>query len=177
MIGVVGLQTKESKREIRAYYRSIKLCPECKTNKLFGDEKTCIECRAESANKKLEYNRENRELVNANQRRTSKIRYENDLANGICYRCRKRKALEGQGRCGICRERDNERRRAKNYKPYKRKERYLQGLCYFCDNEIKDGYKVCEKHYQMCCENQKKSSRDSNSGFKFVFGSKLRGGK
>ena len=33
-----------------------------------------------------------------------------------------------------------------------RKERYKQGLCYFCDNPIKDGYKVCEMHYRMNIE-------------------------
>lgn len=41
-----------------------------------------------------------------------------------------------------------------------RKERYKQGLCYFCDNPIKIGYKVCEYHYQKNveyanCENAK----------------------
>ena len=40
----------------------------------------------------------------------------------------------------------------KNQKP-NRKERYKQGLCYFCDNEIKPGYKLCEVHYQRNVDN------------------------
>ena len=24
-----------------------------------------------------------------------------------------------------------------------------EGLCFFCDNPVKSGYKVCEEHYQM----------------------------
>lgn len=30
------------------------------------------------------------------------------------------------------------------------------GLCYFCDNPVKKGYKVCEKHYQMNIEKAEK---------------------
>ena len=29
-----------------------------------------------------------------------------------------------------------------------RAERHTKGLCYFCDKPIKQGYKVCEEHYQ-----------------------------
>lgn len=31
--------------------------------------------------------------------------------------------------------------------------RYEQGLCFFCDNPVKPGYKVCEMHYQQNVKN------------------------
>ena len=62
-----------------------------------------------------------------------------------------RKADYGYKTCGICREKIRNYKRIKYGKP-DRSERYKQGLCYFCDNPIKDGYKVCEKHYKMNVE-------------------------
>lgn len=31
----------------------------------------------------------------------------------------------------------------------KRDNRVKNGLCFFCDSPVKEGYKVCEKHYEM----------------------------
>jgi len=81
----------------------------------------------------------------------SKRTHKQMLEQGICYRCRKRKADVGYKTCGICRTKLREKRRVENYKP-SRKERYKQGLCFFCDNPIKQGYKVCDKHYQDCVD-------------------------
>ena len=74
------------------------------------------------------------------------------IERGICTRCRKRKADYGYKTCGICREKIRNYKRIKYGKP-DRSERYEQGLCYFCNSPVKDGYKVCEKHYQMNVEN------------------------
>lgn len=75
---------------------------------------------------------------------------------GICTRCGKREADAGYKTCGICRVKTRNYKRLKYGKP-NRSERYKQGLCYFCDNPIKDGYKVCEKHYQMNVEKSNSS--------------------
>lgn len=66
-----------------------------------------------------------------------------------CTRCRKRKADPGHTTCTFCRE---TMRRARVKMP-ERTGRYEQGLCFFCDNPVKPGYKVCEMHYQQNVKN------------------------
>ena len=73
------------------------------------------------------------------------------IEKGICTRCRKRSADNSYKTCGICRAKIRESKR-KNAKP-SRSERFEQGLCYFCDNPIKHGYKVCEFHYEQNVRN------------------------
>ena len=51
--------------------------------------------------------------------------------------------------CTFCRE---TMRRARVKMP-ERTGRYEQGLCFFCDNPVKPGYKVCEMHYQKNVKN------------------------
>ena len=55
----------------------------------------------------------------------------------------------------MCRVRDNETRRIREGTS-NRSERTKKGLCYFCNNPVKEGYKVCEKHYQMNIEKAEK---------------------
>ena len=95
-----------------------------------------------------------RDHYNKVHREWAKVRYHQDVQNGICTTCRKRKADGGYRTCGICREKQRERKRIKYQEKVKipRDERVKSGLCYFCNNPQKNGYKVCEKHYQMNAE-------------------------
>ena len=121
-------------------------------NTLFGDENMCPECSAEMYEINMNSReRLGREHYNEVHKEWSKRTHHEMIERGICTRCRKRKADYGYKTCGICREKGRKYKRVKYGKP-DRSERYKQGLCYFCDNPIKDGYKVCEKHYQMNVE-------------------------
>lgn len=140
-------------RERRQWYLSHKICPRCGKNDLMGDETICPECRAKSVNNSLK-NREKDEY-NVYQRNWSKSTYQKRKESGICTRCGKRKATQGLTTCAMCRARDNETRRIrKGFSD--RSDRSKIGLCYFCDNPVKKGYKVCEKHYQMNIEKAEK---------------------
>ncbi len=135
-------------RERRHWYQDNGICPRCGKVSLMGDEKVCPECRAESANEKSRIREENREKYNEKQRIIHGNIYNKRKEQEICTRCGKRKADKGYKTCGVCRAKTREYRRIKYGKP-NRSERFEQGLCYFCNNTLKDGYKVCEKHYQM----------------------------
>ena len=140
-------------REHRQWYLSHKICPRCGKNDLMGDETIYPECRAKSVNNSLK-NREKDEY-NVYQRNWSKSTYQKRKESGICTRCGKRKATQGLTTCAMCRARDNETRRIrKGFSD--RSDRSKIGLCYFCDNPVKKGYKVCEKHYQMNIEKAEK---------------------
>ena len=136
----------------RKWYIENGICPVCRDNFLFGDEKVCLECGASKyAETMKSRERLGREHYNEVHKEWSKRTHHEMIQKGICTRCRKRKADYGYKTCGICREKGRKYKRVKYGKP-DRSERYKKGLCYFCDNPIKDGYKVCEKHYKMNVE-------------------------
>lgn len=135
--------------ELRHWYQDNKICPRCRKNDLFGDEKICPECNA----KAYEITMRSRERLGAehynNQHNEwARNNHQKRIEQGICTRCGKRNADSGYKTCGICRTKTRNYKRIK-YGKTDRSERAKQGLCYFCDNPIKEGYKVCEKHYQM----------------------------
>ena len=134
---------------LRYWYQEHRICPRCGKNDLFGDEKLCLECNA----KAYEITMRSREKLGKehyNQQHSEWARNEHQkrISEGICTRCGKRKADSGYKTCRMCRVKTKNYKRIKYGKP-NRSERCKQGLCYFCDNPIKSGYKVCEKHYQM----------------------------
>ena len=128
----------------RKWYIENGICPVCRDNFLFGDEKVCLECGASKyAETMKSRERLGREHYNEVHKEWSKRTHHEMIDRGICTRCRKRKADYGYKTCGVCREKIRNYKRIK-YGKSDRSERYKQGLCYFCDNPIKDGYKVCE---------------------------------
>ena len=143
----------EESKEDRKWYIDNGICPRCRKNIIFGTENMCAECSAYAYEITMNSReRLGKEHYNKVHKDWSKRTHNEMIQNGICTRCRKRKADYGYKTCGICREKIRNYNRIKYGKP-DRKERYKQGLCFFCDSPVKDGYKVCEKHYQMNVEN------------------------
>lgn len=140
----------ENNKKDKDFYISHKICPVCRINKLFGQEKQCAECCANGYIDKIKSNEKlGREHVNKIHAEWSKNEYNKRIESGLCVRCGKIRN-DKYKICSRCRQKIRSRRQTG--KQELRKERYKQGLCYFCDNPIKDGYKVCEKHYQMNVE-------------------------
>ena len=135
----------------RHYYQENRVCPRCLKNSLFGDEKVCPECNAIFANRAAKIRETDRESYNEKQKIMHKKMYDKRKEQGICTRCGKRKADEGHTTCSICRIKTTNKKREKCGKP-DRRERYLKGLCYFCDNPVEEGYKVCEYHHKKNIE-------------------------
>lgn len=139
----------EDNREYRKLCRSIGICPRCRKNKLYGDEKVCLECGA------YEYTiyQKKKERVGQKTLTDAHVKWEKEAIQkwdkqGLCHRCGKRKADIGHVTCSKCRNRDNTTKQIRVGKKPSRSERYLQGLCYFCDEPIEPGYKVCSFHRQ-----------------------------
>lgn len=161
----------EKNKADRKWYRENGICPRCRNNTIFGNENICPECSAEM----YEINMNSRERLgiehyNEVHKEWSKRTHREMIERGICTRCRKRKADYGYKTCGICRKKIRNYKRIKYGKP-DRSERYKQRLCYFCDNPIKDGYKVCEKHYKMNVE--KANSGKANDARKELINNKI----
>lgn len=136
-------------RETRKWYLEHNICPICRKNDLLGDETICPECRAQSTNNIL--SKRNRSEYNAYHSEWSRNTYRKRKELGICVKCGKRKATEANVTCALCRSKYNETRRARA-RTSDRSDRIKNGVCYFCNNPVKEGYKVCEKHYKMNVE-------------------------
>lgn len=135
-------------RDTRAWRLEHRICPKCGKNDLFGDEKSCQECSAKSYEVAMKSRKKKgTEHYNRLHAEWQRKEYERRKENGICGRCGKRNADYGYKSCGICREKDRNHKRIK-YASTKRKEWIENGLCFFCGEVVKPGYKVCENHYQ-----------------------------
>lgn len=167
-------QHTANSREVREFYKQHGLCPRCGKNKLIGDEKNCLECSAYGYEVTMR-SRRSKGVEHYNKAHADWARKEHAkrLENGICTRCGKRKADYGYKTCGICREKMRNQKRKKSIGT-KRNEWVEKGLCYFCGEPVKPGYKVCEKHYQTalesldnpkCKEATAKMKKDNNKFF------------
>lgn len=128
-------------RKDRAFYRSIGVCPYCRINKLFGDEKQCIDCREKYHARRKPLTDEQRARANANQSIQKKKLHAERIEMGICTRCGKRKPEEGKKKCRIWLDRDAEMHRRRN--PEGIIYREAHGLCIRCGEKMDRVGKVC----------------------------------
>ena len=148
--------------EERKYYVDNGVCPRCHKNSLFGSEKVCLECKAHATNIiqiKRHSSQENIDKYNSYMSDYQKQKYAERKEQGICTRCGKRKISDKRYvTCEICRQKIADSRRIKANKETGN-DRVAKGLCYWCGEPQKQGYKVCEKHYQMNVEKAHKVDR------------------
>lgn len=133
-------------REMRAYYHRRGICPTCKKNTLFGEERTCIECRAKIAEKQIKRYYEQYEKIRVQASESHKRSYARYKSEGICVRCRKRKARPGTTSCEIC----TIKRRNRELQDIPRSERVSHGLCYFCGQPLDREGRCCKKCAERC---------------------------
>lgn len=102
-------------RENRAFYRENHLCTSCGKNAVFGNDKTCFECRAKKEQRRKEPTKEQKERYRSNFRERQNRLYRERVEKGICTRCGKTKAIPGKKKCGMCLGRDAELHRRKYF--------------------------------------------------------------
>lgn len=144
-------EVRVNARKNREFYRKNGICPECGKNKLFGDEKTCPECRAKAQNRKNNCTDEQKQKYRESQNEKRRKLHKERAKKGICTRCGRRKAVAGKKKCAICQEKENEQKRKKNSNGIRRSERPKYKLCYLCGKELDREGGLCKK----CAESQK----------------------
>lgn len=147
---------RERHKENREFYISLGLCSQCGKEKVFGNEKLCPICRAknyESTRKKVE--KYGWKKPTEERREKIRNRYNELKELGICTACRKRKAVVGRTKCGVCLEKESTRARLK-HKPLKTD--FSEGLCIRCNNPVVPGYKQCEFHHAISIKAGKASA-------------------
>ena len=127
---------RKAQKERREWLKANGFCPQCGSEKIYGDEKICSECAA----KKYSYNLEHKKKMDASYYINRRNEYKE---KGICTKCRKRKAQEGKTMCPTCLI--AHRNRMQRYRGHiRRSERDGYGLCYICGKGATHG-KLCEE--------------------------------
>ena len=153
----------KNKRDNYGFYISIGICPRCHKEKLYGDERACLLCNAERYGRQLNRDKEHCKEI---RRKSGRKIYAESSAKGICVRCNKRKAVEGQKRCRLCIEKTNAYRRSRR-EGVPRKLRPEVGLCYHCGNPVEEGQRVCTKCHEKIVEGNRRQDRSGRSNLIF----------
>lgn len=142
----------ELSRERYSYLQEIGICPKCGKNELWGDEKLCLECSANLYSESIK--KENRMTEDKKKKRVQRQKEwkKQQVENGYCSTCFTTKLVDSRYKtCHRCRELNRQRmRKNRTFDTISRRVR--EGKCRFCENPVKNGYKVCESHYQKLCD-------------------------
>lgn len=141
----------EYTNETRRFRTSYGICPRCGKNKLFGSERNCPECRAIHANRAENYRKKNKDKISKNNKLSYIKRTNFYRENGLCTKCGS-KVLDNFKLCFRCREQARLYKQKESIKKNKMDFtiRIDKGICLFCNNPVKDKYKVCDVHYEDC---------------------------
>lgn len=93
------------------FYIQHKICPSCKSEKLWGDEKYCLNCRDKILTRTEKRRKEKPEQIRMTNKEYYHKRHEYLLKSGICVRCGKAKATPNYKTCALCRHKESMRYR------------------------------------------------------------------
>lgn len=138
------------------FYQEQGICPRCRKNILFGNEKSCLECRAIAANNMAKYYQsvDKEEYLARRKERSAKL-LEYRRENGLCTRCGSEKSDNKFAYCNSCRIKVN--LKGNEYRIRKRKKPNREiwsenGLCVKCGSERYKDYKICKTCYENMWE-------------------------
>lgn len=98
----------EYKRESMDFVRAFKICPRCMKNKLYGDERNCLECRTKNYINREKQRRdypEREKLYGQHAREKRLARYQQRKQQQLCVTCGKplREDEYHFSSCNLCR--------------------------------------------------------------------------
>lgn len=171
-------KTNEDGRATYHAYVKAGICPRCHKNIILGQERTCPERRAKRAEIASKYRKNNTKHINEIKSISNKRLRDQRREEGICYICGKRQADIGYITCGICRQKEHERRQQRKTKNKTisrdgMKERADNGFCFFCGDLSEKGYRVCNKHLEIFRKNsQTENFKKAHKNIKQYLGGK-----
>lgn len=86
-----------------AFYRSLKICVECKKEPSYGSRALCILCSIKKQDRQRQYYEKNKEILRTRENEQKRIQYSERQKAGLCAKCGKVKATPGYKTCSRCR--------------------------------------------------------------------------
>lgn len=133
-------------KERRDWYRSHSCCTECGQQDAYtlGGRRYCFDCTEKKALCiKSEESKHNKSEYEKKRTQTA-------IEQGVCVRCKKRKAIDGRKQCAICTFRDRQRYKKQHEGEIPRHLRSKYNLCYKCGNEL-DGQRRSNGEKSKLC--------------------------
>lgn len=134
----------DENKTAKKWYAENHVCPSCRKESLYGDEKQCLACQQKHNNFQEIYRQKNRLELNKRHADGARRIYAERKAQGLCPRCGKIRPQFGFITCGLCQKKDNSTLRSK-YVPHPIIP--VEGKCRYCDNPVYRNYKVCQEHF------------------------------
>ena len=145
------VKERERHKRDRLWYIQNGRCPNCRKEKIFGDERSCPECLAKGFSRRERQDKEKRKEIERKYLGRRKEIREEYYSKGICFQCRKRKIEEGKKKCRICLDKDAQVHRKRYVN--RREEQVAKGMCYQCIKEKATKGKLCESCYDKAVKN------------------------
>lgn len=95
----IDYQAKERKA-----LKEAKICPICRKEKLYGDERRCLECAIKDNQRQRERYWKDAEANRARIRASGKARTKRYKEQGLCSRCGRERDDKSKAQCYRCRE-------------------------------------------------------------------------
>ena len=154
-------------KETREWLLSYGYCPTCGKEKLMGDERKCVLCRAREAELQQQARERNRDAYNKYARENSQKRRDFRRENGLCTKCGAELKDDKYKRCERCRAKG--RKEKKNYTDKKngysqniQKLRLENGICRCGKAPFWDNHKLCKECYEKQIDVLKKARESGN---------------
>ena len=149
---------RQYNKETYEWLKEHNLCTKCKKQAAYtlNGRVLCYECSYKNNDrfKKSYQNKKTQMRIRCNEE------YAYYKQQGICPICRKRPAPKGHTLCSVCLGKRKKRYDKNKVKSYAREDAIADGLCRTCLKEnVKPGYKVCEKCYENLSIAQEKADR------------------
>lgn len=144
------------KRETREFVLEFRICPRCFKNKLYGDEKNCLECRTKNYINRERQRRDKpeREIIYyQHAKEKQRVRYQQRKEQNLCVTCGKPLKQDDttHSNCDSCRRkvRDKHILSTKPKSEYKTFVWIAQGLCPYCGKAKYGKAGLCKHHYDI----------------------------
>jgi NMD protein affecting ribosome stability and mRNA decay len=146
---MMGKQTDYNAR-LYAFYKSLGICVKCGQDDAMINAVLCPTCAEKRAQHDKRRRERNLEAYRAQKAAAERIRRAKRKAAGVCMVCGRYPADTGMVICQYCRAKRKAKYLEKRTETHIMRELRIEfGLCYTCGEPIKEGFKLCEKHWIM----------------------------
>lgn len=135
-------------------------CVNCGKQEACYNSIYCPDCWEKSTERNRKYHEEHHEEHKRRCSEYNKKRYSELKENGICTKCAKHKAVEGQSLCLSCKAKAHMRKDPRWNNDMERSHRPDYGLCYVCAAPLGEYKSLCDECHRRASE--KMSQLNSN---------------
>lgn len=154
----------DERKLLYEFYKRNGICVNCGQMKAASGRVRCLNCLEKGAesqrNRRLLKTEEELQKEREHRKEYSRKRYYENKAKGLCVHCGKPQTPASEIYCIDCAIR-NQRRNNKKKCGIERYERKKYGRCYVCNEPVGKCGTMCDKCYEMCCNNLPKKMNES----------------